>query len=243
MGTTRMHFVARALMFALVGLSTEAWLHQACAAPAVATGDLSQDSASTDEAFRHLQIAIDAINDAGALDARLDHDIINSITLNASRLQDLFAEASKVSSNPEYAVVLDYIASAVSAAASNLDGELSNQILFQIDRDLSIKLASARAALGSEGQPDIILVSVTTQRQGHGVNGYVVKASAALFGRSPPYFTFDDPATPVTTRHLVPGLYVFHAYDSAGVEVTVLNPELMVGSDGKDAANLSIAIE
>jgi hypothetical protein len=231
-------------MIALAGLSSEASFHQACAAPVAASGDpVPTDSASTDEAFHHLQVAIDAINDAGALDTNLDRDIINSITLNSSKLQELFAEASKNSANPEYALILDYIASAVSAAASNLDGELSNQILSQIDKDLAVKLASARAALGAEGQPDIILVTVTTQREGHGVNGYVVKASAALFGKSPPYFTFDDPATPVTTRNMVPGLYVFHAYDRAGVEVTVLNPELMVGSDGKEAAKLAIVIE
>jgi hypothetical protein len=236
--------IAFPLILAFAGLSSEALLHSACAAPDVAAGDpVSTDSASTEEAFHHLQVAINAINDAGALDTNLDHDIINSITLNASRLQDLFAEASKNSANPEYAEILDYIASAVSAAASNLDGELSNQILSQIDKDLSVKLASARAALGAEGQPDIILVTVTTQREGHGVSGYVVKASAALFGRSPPYFTFDDPATPATTRNMVPGLYVFHAYDRTGAEVTVLNPELMVGSDGKDAPKLSIVIE
>lgn len=199
-------------------------------------------AANVDEAFLHLQAAVGVLNEASLIDpaARDRAQVLNG---QVNTLQDLFARRGGAPVSRDYVASLDLAANSLAEAAGGADPTMAAPALVMIERDLRIKIASARARFGATGNaPETIPVSVTARRAGQPAIGYFIRAVSALRWRETPIYRFNDPTDPRTSARLVPGVYVFHAYDPHGGEVQVLNAQQDVGLEA-DSASLTVVIQ
>jgi hypothetical protein len=199
-------------------------------------------ASNIDEAFLHLQVAIGMLNDRATFNAGIDSEATAELNRQINELQDLFGDARE-EPDADYAQSLDFAATTIMAAASEADVAAASRALALLRRDFRVKIATARATLGATGNPpDTILVTVTTQRAGRAVRGYIIRAAAALYPRAPPIYGFANPTNPSTSRRLVPGIYLLHAYDSNGRESCAISCEFEIGLDGGDAARVTLVV-
>jgi hypothetical protein len=169
-----------------------------------------------DEAFLRLQVALAALRERRFSDDGISADTASEISTQVNNLQDLFAAPQSSNAEADYARSLDRAAAAITTAAFAPDAATANASLRLLQRDLRLKVDSARATLGAGGRdPTAIEVVVTTTRQGHPSNGYLIRASDAIDGDVPPTHIFNNPTNPSTRAWLIPGIYYIHVYQGS----------------------------
>jgi hypothetical protein len=198
-------------------------------------------ASSIEEAFLHLQIAIGALNDRAQFDPEISKALKSSVHAQVIELQGMFLTTGGAAADPEYVDNLDLTASALMAAVEEEDASVANATLDVLQRDLQIKLASARATMGAEGgKPKKIPATIVTRRGTATVKGYRIKLAEGLRTAWPPKITFDQLSNPGTERRITPGVYLVYAY----LDGAVAGKELLdIGLAGETAVTLDLQVK
>jgi hypothetical protein len=195
---------------------------------------------SVEEAFLHLQTAVGGLNERALFDPAISPASRAAVHAQINELQQMFTTAPGEAAQADYIENLDATATALILAAGEPDAQAANATLDIIQRDLQLKLASARATMRAQGgKPKTIPVTIVTRRGMTPVSGYRIMLAEGLKTRWPPTIRFEQLTNPSTKGEITPGVYLAYAYKNDAVHGREM---VDIGQTGAGSATLDLQV-
>jgi hypothetical protein len=190
----------------------------------------------TDRAFEKLQSAITKARLSNP--AQGESELLKEIATLANRLETGYRNA-KSDGHSEFSQSLSDDAQAISEIIDTADTRRS--VLTAVRDDLTLKVTFASRSLNAAVSfPEIINVTVETERDGKVVNGFWLRCNPRRYGvNDHPMFVFNSASSP-TIRNLPPGAFVMWVENET--HKVLLSEPLDVGSDGLDHEKIKLAV-
>jgi hypothetical protein len=167
-------------------------------------------------------------------DGSTDHGkLARAINSDANLITDKWMSASNKAVSLDYLLTLKVDSDLLHQAATEENSENAKRILKSVAGDLNTKARQAKSPVAAaEVLGGSIIVSVRTRRNGHDVEGYLVRCNPERYaGQSPAMFPFNNP-TNEAKRILPPGDYFMWLETQNGQ--TVASRPVSIGGNGED---------